>query len=239
MGQSNIRWVGSLGQFVELIRELEIPTIKRPAGASHLPDRPNRNGSHEDRVMAVKSLPSAEVLCQLLRYEPETGKLFWKERSPEWFRPTRTRSREHNCAIWNSRYAGMEALSSSDGTGRKLGPVLGVNYLAHRIIWMMHFGETPNSVDHINGDFRDNRVENLRACTQAQNCANRTSRRGSSSQFLGVSRLGNKGKWIAQIKPAGKPGMYLGVFSSEEDAARAYNAAAMEVHGEFARLNEV
>jgi len=51
-----------------------------PAGACNTKSGPNRNGSYEDHVMAAKALPSPEVLRQLLRYEPDTGKLFWRER---------------------------------------------------------------------------------------------------------------------------------------------------------------
>ena len=62
--------------------------------------------------MANKPIPSPEALRQLLSYDPKTGKLFWKERGPEWFRDTEGRTAQHACKNWNARYAGEEAFTS-------------------------------------------------------------------------------------------------------------------------------
>jgi hypothetical protein len=77
-----------------------------------------------------KALPSPEVLRQLLRYEPETGKLFWLPRSEHWFRATSGRSAIHACANWNARYAEREAFTSVDQNGYRVGTVLNVHYLS-------------------------------------------------------------------------------------------------------------
>lgn len=96
-------------------------------------------------------------------------------------------------------------------------------------------------VDHINGDRLDNRRDNLRECTQAGNLQNARARvmHGSlpvQSPFKGVSGA-KGGKWRAYISAAGQRYIHLGTFDAPEEAARAYDAAAIEHFGEFARLN--
>ena len=92
-------------------------------------------------------------------------------------------------------------------------------------------------VDHINGDRLDNRRRNLRLCTRWENSANRRKPRGANgSRYKGVYR--NAYGWWASIR-ANRKQHYLGSFRKEEDAARAYNSAAVSHFGEFARLNEV
>lgn len=89
-------------------------------------------------------------------------------------------------------------------------------------------------VDHINGNGLDNRRENLRLATRQQNARNR--RPWGASRYLGVTWLATEGCWKAQIKTAGRLA-YLGRHRSEAVAAAAYDKAAMEHFGEFARLN--
>jgi hypothetical protein len=88
-------------------------------------------------------------------------------------------------------------------------------------------------VDHRNGDGLDNRRANLRPATIAQNNANAPVRRDNRSGFKGVSR--HRDRWIARIGKGGS--IRLGLFDDPADAARAYDAAARELYGEFARLN--
>lgn len=93
-------------------------------------------------------------------------------------------------------------------------------------------------IDHANGNGLDCQKHNLRAATRSQNGANRTSSLKSSSHYLGVSfyrrRLTNP--WGAFIRKDKKL-RYLGTFSTDVDAAKAYDTAAKELHGEFANLN--
>ena len=94
-------------------------------------------------------------------------------------------------------------------------------------------------IDHRNMDRLDNRLANLRPATKGQNGANRPKDRlksGGTSRYKGVSWKTGKKAWVAHIHVDGKT-KYLGQFADEADAARAYNAAALEAWGEFARLN--
>lgn len=92
-------------------------------------------------------------------------------------------------------------------------------------------------VDHINANPLDNRRSNLRLCSNGQN---RQNCRGSqkTSRFKGVYYPKNERRCRASIR-VNKHTIHLGTFDSETDAARAYNAAAMQHFGEFARLNEL
>jgi hypothetical protein len=89
-------------------------------------------------------------------------------------------------------------------------------------------------IDHINGNTLDNRLCNLRMCTPQQNSANR--KPFGKSKYLGVCVSTNRAKWQAQININGKY-KHLGRFTIEEDAARAYDAAAKIHYKEFANLN--
>jgi len=88
-------------------------------------------------------------------------------------------------------------------------------------------------VDHINGNGLDNRQANLRLCTAQQNCSN-SRPHGGTSKYLGVSGHGDK--WTAKLMHNGET-FRLGLFDDEVDAARARDAKARELQGQFAYLN--
>ena len=89
-------------------------------------------------------------------------------------------------------------------------------------------------VDHVNHDTLDNRLENLRVCTQAENKANSALYRNSTTGFKGVCQV--RTRYRAYINVGGKR-THLGYFDLIEDAARAYDSKAAELFGEFATLN--
>lgn len=104
----------------------------------------------------------------------------------------------------------------------------------HRYLMLAVAGQ---SIDHVNGDGLDNRLENLRVCSHQQNHFNRKPNANSISGFKGVSFCRKeKNPWLARIMRDGKM-RRLGAFSTPEEAARAYDKAALELFGEFARLN--
>lgn len=186
--------------------------------------------------MAVKALPSQEVLRQLLRYEPETGKLFWLTRDASQMESEDLRGTQWAASHWNRRYSGKEAFTSTDPRGYKKGKILGVSYQAHRVIWKHVYGYDPRTIDHANCQQGDNRLENLRDCTNAENCRNYR-KPGGSSLYRGVCWVKRDQKWSATISCAPNGKKSLGHYDSEIDAALAYDAAAKKLHGQFATLN--
>jgi len=96
--------------------------------------------------------------------------------------------------------------------------------------------KTNKQVDHINNNTLDNRRCNLRECTQLENTRNTSSRKGSSSKYLGVHLHKQSGKWRVQIKINGKK-KSLGLHTTELAAALIYDEAARKYFGKFANTN--
>jgi hypothetical protein len=107
--------------------------------------------------------------------------------------------------------------------------------LLHRLIMNAQPGQI---VDHIDRNPLNCRRSNLRVVTYRQNIWNNGPQVGKTSRFKGVCFCSHNQKFKAQIRH-GKRRFWLGYFASEEDAARAYNAKAGELKGEFAYLNDV
>jgi hypothetical protein len=107
--------------------------------------------------------------------------------------------------------------------------------LLHQIIMQPTKG---TDVDHINGIPTDNRKENLRICTHAQNTRNKHYNTRNLSGYKGVSWHKREKKWRAQICYNQKV-LFLGSFNNIHEAAKAYNQKAKELFKEFAYLNTI
>jgi hypothetical protein len=108
--------------------------------------------------------------------------------------------------------------------------------LMHRKIMGLEHGD-PRQVDHINRNRLDNRRVNLRICSRAENNRNMSLRKDSVSGRKGVSLHRRSGKWQANIQVDGTF-KYLGLYSSIDDAYRAYCDAAEKLHGNFASFGD-
>ena len=93
-------------------------------------------------------------------------------------------------------------------------------------------------VDHINQIRNDNQRCNLRIASKSQNMSNRGPTKANTSGYKGVSWIASRRKWQATIQVNYKTS-YLGRYNTPEDAARAYNEAALKFFGEFASLNKL
>jgi hypothetical protein len=111
-------------------------------------------------------------------------------------------------------------------------------YAVHRLIYFLEHEIDPFDldIDHIDGNKYNNTISNLRLATRQLNNANCKSALNSSSKYKGVSYNKRLGKWIGTITKNYKS-IYLGCFTSEVDAALAYNKQAKLLFGKYARLN--
>jgi hypothetical protein len=134
-------------------------------------------------------------------------------------------------AAWDKSTRSFRAMRTASPAERLLG--------APRTIYMHAVvNKTPRGMqtDHINHDTLDNCCLNLRTATRAQNNSNRRRPSNNTSGFKGVSFNQRRRKWEAQISIDDKH-KFLGYFETAKTAAEAYDSAAKELHGEFARLN--
>ena len=156
---------------------------------------------------------TADLARELLDYDPETGRLFWKVRDSSLFSHPKYAKR------WNAQFAGKEAFTSRNNYGYATGSLLNQDYLAHRVIWLMQTGDWPkHGVDHVNRVRDDNRWKNLRDVPQERNCQNLSLSKANTSGVRGVCWDKKAGKWSARITVEGKF-KHLGYFDDLEEAA--------------------
>jgi hypothetical protein len=149
---------------------------------------------------------SIDYLRKRLRYEPDTGKLFWLDY-------------EGVAKQWRTRRAGKEAFTSVGSVGYYKGSIDRVMYTTHRVAWAIYHGEWPTGqIDHINGVRTDNRIVNLRVVTCQENQRNAAIHKDNSSGIGGVSWCKNSSKWRARVM-VDRRYISLGYFDTIEEAA--------------------
>ena len=170
---------------------------------------------------------SRSELSKLLDYCPDTGLFTWLKRNSE------TKA----IKIWNGRFAG-QAAGSLDDQGYVRIVVNTKFYKAHRLAWLLTYGEWPTGeVDHVDGNRSNNAIANLRDATRQQNQSNRRGSPKNKSGRKGVSWHTQRNAWQARIKVNGK-GRHLGTFDTPEEASEAYAKAAAFHHGAFAFVEQ-
>ena len=177
----------------------------------------------------TKSLPSPELLSKILRYDPETGNLFWRTRTPDMFSEGK-QTAISSCRAWNAKLDGKEAFTAQDAGGYRVGRIFGRRQLAHRVIWAIETGDWPVlDIDHVDHNPANNRIENLRDVTHQDNSRNASMSRSNTSGTTGVCWSKKSSKWVASIWVAGLR-KHLGYFRCITAASIARKAAEVE-HG--------
>lgn len=157
--------------------------------------------------------PTFSEVDSVLRYDADTGQLFWK--------------------VQRGRCKAGE-LAGTPSHGYFKIKVLKTLHYAHRLAWLLHHGEWPkHEVDHINMDRGDNRIANLRQATRSQNQMNRKTR-SDIFGLKGVRQRRGASRYTAVISKD-KKSIALGGYATPEAAYQAYVKAARELHGEFWR----
>ena len=161
-------------------------------------------------------LPSADLIQQLLHYDPLSGMFTWLV----------------------SR-GGVARKGAIAGCARPCGHIVikigCIPFMAHRLAWVIMTGSDPElDPDHENGEPGDNRWSNLRPATFSQNRANSRRAKNNKSGFKGVSWNEREQKWVAQICE-NKRVKHLGYFETPEAAHAVYLTAAKQTFGQYAR----
>ena len=165
--------------------------------------------------MRKHQLPEIEYLRQRLRYEPETGKIFWR-----WHESQRPQ--------WNARHAGKEAFLTLRDNGYLVGFFNSSPIRAHRVAYAIHHGVWPNGdVDHINGIRSDNRISNLRAVNRSENMRNSKRYKCNKTGITGVYWHKPSKKYQAKIQ-VDKKQIHLGLFATKDAAIKARIIAEKE-----------
>ena len=152
-----------------------------------------------------------ELLQQALSYDPETGAFCW--------------------LVNRGRFAKIGVVAGAiNGRGYRTIKVYGKQFYAHRLAWLISFGEISEGmeIDHIDGNKSNNKLANLRAVTRTVNQQNKHKPLSSNtSGFLGVSK--DKNGWRSMILVKGKR-LNLGTFAKPKDAHHAYIHAKRQNH---------
>lgn len=167
--------------------------------------------------MKSRNILSQEELKEHLHYDPNTGI----------FTRIKNLSKKKSTKVGNTDKRGYLHIRINY-----------TRYYAHRLVFLYMTGVIPCYVDHIDRNPNNNKWENLREADISQNAANVELMKSSTTGYKGVSKYhySNIKKWRAYIKVDGKF-INLGKYKTKEEAARAYDEAAIKYFGEYAFLN--
>ncbi len=166
------------------------------------------------------TLENSMITQELVRhvFDYSDGHLFW--RNPSKYKP---------------EIIGDKA-ESVDGKGYIRVGLNGRRYAAHRIIFLYHKGYLPTHIDHMNGNKKDNRIDNLRASDNETNSYNAKLSKANTSGVKGVSWDKNTSSWCVQIHYKGKRAVYK-FFKDFDLAKECACRERLRLHGEFARFS--
>lgn len=134
---------------------------------------------------------TSKEASELFEYDPVDGVLYWKP-LPERYPNGRIRAKAYRRRIAAGSFNHKRNFINVQYNG--------INYKAHRIIWLLVYGHYPEAhIDHVNGNGSDNRLENIRIATNAENNQNLTVRKDNTSGFQGVWFNKKRGKFSAEL----------------------------------------
>lgn len=176
-------------------------------------------GLRQETKLKETALTVEAVEC-ILRYDEESGELFWK-------------------VPVGGQGARISAGSLAGHVNKVYGyceiRIKGVLYKAHRLIWLLSTGTFPSAfIDHINGDRSDNRLTNLREATPQENSRNMGKRKDNTSGCAGVTWYKRHQKWRVYIMVDGK-NKHLGYYNELDEALTARKDAEVKYFGRFQR----
>ena len=162
--------------------------------------------------LKLNPMPSKNELQVLLRYETETGFLFWKKT--------------------NKRAGSMPKYTCLKHCQYRRITVSRVAYIEHRIIYQLHYGDltTQDAIDHIDRNKLNNKIENLRKADVYLNNQNQGDRKNNTSGYKGVSWSKQRQQWRATITVKNKH-KHIGFFICKEKAYEAYLGARVKYYG--------
>lgn len=170
---------------------------------------------------------------KLFDYDPLTGGLSWKPRTPDMFSNGKYGA-DRVCAAWNARHAGRVP-----GTANTNGHIQILVHkrlrLAHQLIWAMVTDEWPSmDIDHIDCERSNNKWNNLRLATKVENTANRKATVRNKSGLKCVSFDKKSGRWRTDFTHNGRR-RFMGYSDCPAAASFVYQIEADKCIGEFAR----
>jgi hypothetical protein len=160
-------------------------------------------------------LPSVERLHELFEYKD--GELYWKVKPSKHSRTSKVFAKAGHLKPNKYTTIGID----------------GKMYPLHRVVYKMFNGDFDGFIDHIDGNPSNNKIENLRVATPAQNQSNAKLRKDNTSGCKGVSFDKSKNKWKVRLQVNNKP-ILLGNFEDFEFAELVMLEARQKFHKEFA-----
>jgi hypothetical protein len=172
-------------------------------------------------------MPDLNYIKSILDYSPDSGIFTWKVSNSN-----RVKVGDVAGCLWVNT-------KNPEHKYYKI-KINGKRYMLHRLAYYYITGIDPaeNEVDHINGNSLDNRFENLRIATHADNGKNQKKPKDNTSGFKGVVWNKQKKKWQASIKVNNKR-IYLGCYNTSEEASAAYQSAAENYFKDFKRSQDL
>lgn len=160
----------------------------------------------------LDSTLTQEYLQSIFDYKD--GELYWKENR------------------YRNKTKGKKA-GSLDTKGYRFVTIQSKAHRVHRVIFLMHYGYLPDFIDHINGNRLDNKIENLRPCSMAENARNCKKPKHNTSGYKGIRWRKDRSKWQVFFK-VNKKYMSFGCYFDLEVAKFVAETMRYKYHKEFA-----